>query len=123
MLFSQNSIFEANSLVLARMSIAKSAIKVYFMTAVALDNAYFLTPSVKFCKPDMYELFGEAMGFLYNRKKQKSLSYSQNFDATEPLSSKLSINPDLIAPSALPIVIGKKRKVSSTVNFLKHPLR
>jgi hypothetical protein len=112
MLFSQNSVFAANSLVLAQLSIAKSAVKSYFMPAVALDNAYFLAPSVKFSKLDVYELFGEAMGFLYNRKKQKRQSYSP---------SELSVHSDLSVPSALPTIIGKKRKVSSSVKAIEAP--
>jgi hypothetical protein len=58
------SFFSANSYMLDRFSLAKSAFQSYLKPSLNLDNAFYLSPAIVFDTPTMFELYGEKMLFL-----------------------------------------------------------
>jgi hypothetical protein len=50
MFLNQDSVYEANAFVLARLYVAKAAISAYLLPNISLDNAHFLKASIKFGK-------------------------------------------------------------------------
>jgi hypothetical protein len=78
MLHGQSGYYQANASVLTRLSVAKATLETLLLPRVHLDNSFFFDSHVKFAFSDLYELFGEAMCLMYNKRKRRKLSLKQN---------------------------------------------
>jgi hypothetical protein len=78
MLHDQAGYYQANASVLTRLSVAKATLETLLLPRVHLDNSFFFDSHVNFAFFDLYELFGEAICLMNNKRKSRKLSLKQN---------------------------------------------
>jgi hypothetical protein len=81
-----DSFYQANELMMARVSVVKSAMSYLLLPNLHMDNSFFMTSTYKFTAADMYELFGEVMIYAQRKTKARRLSLQESdvcpFDRT-----------------------------------------
>jgi hypothetical protein len=97
----EDAYYAANAYMLARFSLAKSAISHCLKPNLAGDNAFFFDTPIQLEASDMFELFGEKMVYYQNKKRTSSSHISiVEISADEKNDSTVS----------QPLIVGQKRK-------------
>jgi hypothetical protein len=91
----------ANAFMLARFTLAKSAISYCLKPHLAGDNGFFFDTPIQFEASDMFELFGEKMVYYQNKKRNGSSQIS---------IVEISSDENSASTVAQPQAVGQKRK-------------
>jgi hypothetical protein len=121
-MFTDDSSYLANDMILSKFAMAKAALLDAWSPAVSLDNSYFFQSHFKFAERDLFELFGEAFSAFEKKNKSRKLIVDQtpSFSSMMLLTDKGQSSGSASIPSIIDTVseqtvtiIGQKRKKTS----------
>jgi hypothetical protein len=125
-MFSDDSVYLANEMIMNKFALAKSAMCYAWSPAVSLDNSFFFQFPWKFFARDMFELFGEAFSAFEKKNKTRKVISAQTPSSPTMFlladkgqfsdSANVPSFIDTILEKTITVIGHKRKKISASLN-------